>query len=250
MFLLETHETTDNIKTLRNTFDDFDVYTRGRNPKRRKQYQGRGGVACVAKKNLTKVGLQPKSDDLLWITVGDLNLAVVYFVPSTSPFADKNDMRMQELQTDILTMKQKGEVIILTDANAWIGEQPSIIEISDNEREIYKRKSTKPEVNTQGMWFISCMNSVNMIILNGIKSEAKYTYDHPSREATSIVDFIVTDEKVLRTCSDMQYFDYRELLDTDHCMITLEIQTKLQPGSNDKHKQQKGMISSTTKRNM
>ena len=41
-------------------------------------------------------------------------------------------MRMQELQTDILTMKQKGEVIILTDANAWIGEQPSIIEISDS----------------------------------------------------------------------------------------------------------------------
>ena len=52
------------------------------------------------------------------------------------------------------------------------------------------------------------MNSVNMIILNGIKSEAKYTYDHPSREATSVVDFIVTDEKAFKTCSDMQYLDY------------------------------------------
>ena len=138
--LLETHQTTENIKLLRNIFEDFDVYVRGRNPKQRKQYQGRGGVACIAKKNLAKIGVQPKSDDLLWISVGDLRLAVVYFVPSTSPFADENDVRMQELQTDLLNMKQQGEVIILRDENAWVGEQPSIIEITEKERSLQEKE--------------------------------------------------------------------------------------------------------------
>ena len=248
LFLIETHQTLESIKVLQKTFEDFDVWTRGRNPRQRKQYKGRGGVACVARKNLAKPGIQPKCDDVLWITLGNLSLAVVYFVPATSPFAEKNDKRMQELQTDILTLKQSGEVVIFTDANAWIGEQPSILEIAEDERKIYERKSEKPDINTQGKWFVSCMNSINMIILNGVKSKAKHTFDHPGREAASIVDFVVVDEKVFDASSDIQYFDYREALDTDHWMITLGLRVTLQLETNNKtHKRQLPTCSKTRK---
>ena len=64
---------------------------------------------------------------------------------------------------------------MFTDANAWIGEEPTVIEVNENERSVFTRKSVKKEVNTQGKWFVSCMNSINMIILNGLKSEAQNT---------------------------------------------------------------------------
>ena len=111
------------------------------------------------RKGLSKSAIETKTDDTLWVTIGDLHLAVVYFVPATSPFAERNNKRMQELQTNLLSLKQKGKVIVLTDANAWIGEEPSIIEITENERRVCERKCYKAEINNQGKWFVSCMNS-------------------------------------------------------------------------------------------
>ena len=40
------------------------------------------------------------------------------------------------------------------------------------------------------------MNNVDMIVLNGVKSVARCTYDHPGREARSVVDFVVVNEQV------------------------------------------------------
>src|SRR6185437_11197404 len=51
-----------------------------------------------------------------------------------------------------------------TDANAWIGEEPSVIDRGpEHEERIYPRSSVKPESNTQGEWFLSSMNSVNLV---------------------------------------------------------------------------------------
>lgn len=245
LFILETHQTTENVQILKRTFENFDVYLRARRPKQRKQYQGRGGVACVVRKGLSKPGPQMKSDDIL---INNLHLAVVYFVPATSPFAEENHKRMEELQTNLLLLKEKGEVVILTDANAWIGQEPSVIE-SENESRLWERKSVKVETNNQGKWFVSCMNSVNMIILNGVKTPAKSTFDNLNRQAASIVDFVV-DEKVFKKCSDMKYSDYRELLETDHWMISIEIPMNRRTKEVKRTKKRKTEVTSITKRNM
>src|SRR4051812_49252332 len=88
---------------------------------------------------------------------------------------------------------------------------------------IFKRTSEKNDTNSQGKWFISEMNSVDMIVLNGIKSEAKYTYDHPGREAKSIVDFIVVNEEAFKIVKDVAYTDCRESLFTDHILISVQV---------------------------
>ena len=72
---------------------------------------GRGGVACIAKKGLATEGMETQCDDLLWVSIGDLHLGVAYFVPATSPFAERNEKRMEELQANILTLKQVGQLV-------------------------------------------------------------------------------------------------------------------------------------------
>ena len=69
-----------------------------------------------------------------------------------------------------------------------------------------------------------------MIVLNGIKSEAQYTYDHPGREAKSIVDFILN-EQTLEVVTDVAYHDCRESLCTDHILLSVQVsqEEQLQP---------------------
>jgi len=120
--------------------------------------------------------------------VGDLNLAGAYFVPSHSSFAKKNDRRMIELQDEVRLSLLKEHVLVLTDANGWIGESPSTIEDGEEERTVFARTSEKPKPNPQGRWFLMNMNSSNLLILNGLKSKAQSTFVHISREASSVVD--------------------------------------------------------------
>ena len=96
---------------------------------------------------------------------------------------------------------------------------------------------------------MSCMNSVNMIIVNGVRSEAKCTFDHPGRDASSIVDFAVVDEKVFEACSDIVHHDCRETLDTDHWMLTMDLPALVHTPETTK-KPRLANTNTRTKRNM
>ena len=101
----------------------------------------------------------------------------LYLLP---PFAKRNVKRMIELQQRVLESEAKNQkVILLTDANAWIGELPSMVSTLEGEYNaevtIFKRTSEKIEINNQGRWFVSAMNDVDLIIVNGIRSLATRT---------------------------------------------------------------------------
>ena len=68
------------------------------------------------------------------------------------------------------------------------------------------------------------MNSIDMIILNGVRSQARYTYDHAGREARSIVDYIAVRESMIDKVSEIKYVDCRERLQTDHILISVHVQ--------------------------
>jgi hypothetical protein len=117
----------------------------------------------------------------------------------------------------------------VTDSNAWIGQSPSVINDTENaegyERQdkTYTRTTEKQETNKQGEWFVSCMNSIDMIVINGIRSVAKCTYDHQGREAKSTVDYMVVNKQMYNLVSDVSYTDCREKLETDHWMLSVEV---------------------------
>ena len=64
-------------------------------------------------------------DDMVCVEWREITLICPYFVPPTSPFQKRNEKRMIELQQRVL--ESKGNVIIMTDANGWIGELPSLV---------------------------------------------------------------------------------------------------------------------------
>lgn len=81
----------------------------------------------------------------------------------------ENQKRMVELQQRVLEYG--------ADANAWI---VSVIDRGpEHEERVYPRSSVKPE-------FLSSMNSVNLVVLNGLKSSAEHTFDHPGRDAIGV----------------------------------------------------------------
>ena len=155
---------------------------------------------CIAEKGVVSAEKECVYDDILCVKWRGLCVVCAYFVPATSPFQKRNPKRMIELQQRVL---EYGATLVLTDANAWIGEEPSVIDRDpEHEERVYPRTSVKPESNTQAEWFLSSMNSVNLVVLNGLKAIAEHTFDHPGREAKSVVDFIAGGREMLERMSD------------------------------------------------
>lgn len=84
----------------------------------------------------------------------------------------------------------------------------------------------KAETNKQGAELAEAMNSTEMVILNDVRSKSQYTNDYREREAKSIVDFIVVSESMFKVVSDITCIDCREKLETDHVMVSVEVEHK------------------------
>src|SRR5262249_32530309 len=116
----------------------------------------------------------------------------------------KNEKRMNELQEEILKRRQVGRVMVLADANGWIGNRPSVVE-REGKEEFFERKTTREETNPQGEWFVSNMNSMNMIIVNGVREIAQPTFRHTGRDAESVIDYVVVDEETMKEGKGIEY---------------------------------------------
>ena len=161
-------------------------------------------------------------DDILCVKWRGLCVVCAYFVPATSPFQKRNPKRMVELQQRVLEYGAQ-RTLVLTDERVDWRRAVSDRQRPEHEERVYPRTSVKPESNTQGEWFLSSMNSVNLVVLNGLKATAEHTFDHPGREAKSVVDFIAGGREMLERMSDVFYTDCREGLCTDHVLIGAEV---------------------------
>ena len=72
------------------------------------------------------------------------------------------------------------------------------------------------------------MNSINMVIINGIKKETQNTYEHQTLESKSVIDFVIVDEKTLDKTTDIEYNDFRIELNTDHVMLSVKTEVKME----------------------
>src|SRR6185437_14472602 len=110
-----------------------------------------------------------------------------------------------------------------TDANAWIGEEPSVIDRGpEHEERVYPRSSVKPESNTQGEWFLSSMNSVNLVVLNG-QIYCRAHVRSPWQRCKERRGLYRRGCEMLERMSDVFYTDCREGLCTDHVLIGVEV---------------------------
>ena len=118
LFVTESFLSTEKEREIKQVFRDFDTFFRARNEKEPRNYRRRGGIMCIAKKGAVKLERECRSDDLMFVNWRGIKVGCAYFVPPTSPFEIDNERRMIELQERVLECS--GEVMILTDSNAWI----------------------------------------------------------------------------------------------------------------------------------
>lgn len=180
---------------------------------------GSGGVAILVKKTCGDCDLPSKRkvEGVQWIRIntGSVNLFVgcVYFPPWKGGRIYQNNDALSELEADIVEFQQQGMVMCMGDFNAHIGNIPSIIG-----RETFGRVSCDGNTDCYGKTFVSAMNSVGFVILNGVNSVADFTYDGPAGK--SVVDFICVDSMYFNSVSDVVCIDdVRNIFDTDHNAI-------------------------------
>ena len=137
-----------------------------------------------------------------------------YFPPSGSVRKEHWKSMLQNLEDDIIAFRKQGKVIVLGDFNCRIALLPSAVCRNDayyvfnrNTKDTEFRES---EAFSRGKEFIDSMNSVNMIVLNGIDSGGDFTFLHPNG-GSSIIDYItLSDDFFFPDCKlDVQKIDTR-----------------------------------------
>ena len=230
LFITEPLGTEDREKEMKKVFAEYDIIFKGRKKKKGKRYLVRGGVACIARKGTARVEKESKEDDVLYVTWNGISIACAYLVPPSSPFASRNEKKIEEIQEHFVP---RDRCMLMADANVWIGEIPSTVAntngVIEGEDTVYERISEKKDITTHGAQFVQKMDSVNMIILNGVKTVAQYTYDHPGQEAKSIIDYIAVSRSVYPVVSQIFYDDIREQIETDHIMLYVDVEKGGEP---------------------
>jgi hypothetical protein len=110
LFITEPHLSDVKQRTVQQVFSEFDVFISRSKVKRNKQYQQRGGILCIARKNTVKLERKCEFDDMLWIDWKGIKVAGVYFVPSTSPFAKRN-VKNERIATESIRSKRNSDDI-------------------------------------------------------------------------------------------------------------------------------------------
>jgi len=148
----------------------------------------KGGLGFWVKANIHFDRINHNCKNILSIkcVINDkiLILTGVYRAPSV----DFN-MVMQGLLEFKDKVKSNENWIILGDFNCRIGSLPSEIscDVEDEVIMVFNRESKDPKIYANGREFVSCMNSIKMVIVNGLKEIADITYDGLG---DSVIDFI------------------------------------------------------------
>ena len=139
-----------------------------RERKKQKARSGEGGVGILVKRELGEAKLIKisKEYEMMWVEIQNgsekLYVSAVYINPAGSPRAVDSTQQLAELEADILEFNKKGEVIVMGDFNARIGNLESSIS-KKGERRVFPRESEDWKVEgiakERGKQLVESMNA-------------------------------------------------------------------------------------------
>jgi len=110
----------------------------GRERKSQKGASGSGGVGILCRKSVGQCSMVKCSInfEILWVKIvrgGDVYfVGAVYIPPSRSKREDAKDVIL-ELETDLISFRKSGKVILMGDFNCRIGDTHSVILLNGNQ---------------------------------------------------------------------------------------------------------------------
>lgn len=221
-----------------------------------KSYSGEGGIGFLVNKRVGRIEevRVSKKNEILWIKVTskeDLFLAVVYMTPEGSTRDSDSQQLLLELEKDILEFSKLGRVIVMGDFNTRIGNVESSI-LKNDVRYSFPRRNQDHKFGSQirerGIRFVESMNACNMVILNGLETEAECTCINITK-GQSVVDYIIIQDKLIlkeevkkrsryRT-NTMKVWTEEITRVSDHRLVTCEIEIETQLIENQEKEQEK-----------
>ena len=226
LLFTETHET---VTSPLPTIHDHTWISAFRPMLRGDHLRGSGGVACLLPHTLSHLVTFIRRDDYgryLWLrllssTAGldrDIFVAVCYFAPSTSPFADLGGDAFQDLSLDIARFITQGHILLAGDFNARTAfGQPFLQHDSQFQRSSQDAATT---ITAHGHRLLQIADSHGLVILNGLSqwpSSGNFTC-HPYFGGHSVVDYFISSPALIPFIGD---FHIHPTVLSDHSILTL-----------------------------
>ena len=178
-------------------------------------------MGFLVRKDLqTKLAKQSKREGLLWLEVQrSLFVAVVYLVPNDR--SGMNEDTLQELQQDIISFKERGEVMVMGDFNCRIGELSNCITSGDSEIVEIGRCSEDRVETLQGRKLIEKLNAVDLVVMNGVKQQARFTSYQVA--GNSVIDLLWVEHKRVQDVFAMRVWNEDMEVLGDHRIVTMDM---------------------------
>jgi exonuclease III len=209
--------------------------------------RGIGDIACYIRKSISPHIQLHKIDPLnqyIWIEISDTNvknmyIAICYFAPINSTFYKKNNVDnncpYNNLERDIYSLKNEGNILLLGDFNARIvTKRATILSTDSNHNPLwldedlvlsnsYKRSFEDLIENLFGIELVKLYSSQDLIICNGVMkwpNSNQMTCIHGL--GSSVVDYVIFDIYVSNQITTFNLLNDHEP-DSDHKPLTLTL---------------------------
>ena len=209
-------------------------------PKNKKSNKASKGIAVFVKENIKSLFslVMMDNEDAIWVKMKrevsgetrDVFIGTCYLNPSKSK---KTDQKISKLADDVITLQDKGEVIIQGDFNARTGNSDDTIS-PDKSDELFditlntpppKRNSQDIAVDPRGHDLLDMCKSLDLNIVNGRKSGDIFgEYTCIKYNGNSVVDYLITSPTTYERVSSFKVGEFLPWL-SDHCPVyyTLEV---------------------------
>jgi hypothetical protein len=236
--VVETHLESNTV-----SFDRYLNFSINREKSRNNRHYG--GISVFIHENIHHhvSNYKVNGSDYIWLKIDhsiseseqDIYLCFCYIPPENSSIhSSRQTDVIQELQSDIMDLSQKGQIIIAGDLNARTATISDFI-IRDDDKYIpmfdeypiddntITRNSQDVTIDERGKQLVDICTSAQLRILNGRKlGDSIGHFTCHKWNGSSVVDYIIVSREILPCISKFQVGEYNNLI-SDHCLVLATI---------------------------
>ena len=186
--------------------------------------RGEGGVGSLVRECLVsevEFITSVRYEESVWMKVrGEMGRSALYigcvYMPTDSTSVAAVESCYGRLKEDVLSFREKGQVVLLGDFNARVGRSVEVDDVIGMFGEDI--------CNASGNRLISFLNEVELVVCNGRKLvvEPEWTRVRPSLKQKSIIDYVIADAQLMAVSGDV-HVDTTDIGCSDHFLVLVEL---------------------------